>query len=120
MVLLRADPEVDDINSMLTEAITSRKSQDAHANMRNDRDRQMEGENQKPKQEWTRFKNCTGGNKNFKPAETEERMVQNKSDKVQANAVVKLGDCLCKLLAQIHPFLSTTPPVITIGHQPEN
>ena len=35
---------------------------------------------------------------------------------------VKLGDCLCKLLAQIDPFLSTTPPppVITIGHQPEN
>ena len=23
---------------------------------------------------------------------------------------VKLGDCLCKLLAQIHPFLSNYPP----------
>ena len=41
----------------------------------------MEGENQKPKWEWTQFKNRTGGNKNFKPTETEERTVQNKSDK---------------------------------------
>ena len=36
MVLLRADPEVDDINSMLAKAITSEKSRDARANMRND------------------------------------------------------------------------------------
>ena len=43
------------------------------------------------------------------------------SNEVEMNAV-ELGDCLCKLLAQIDPFLSTTPPplVITIGHQPEN
>ena len=40
---------------------------------------------------------------------------------ITTNHTVKLGDCLCKLLAQIDPFLSTTPPpVIAIGHQPEN
>ena len=36
MVLLGADPEVDDINSMLAKAITSEKSRDTRANMRND------------------------------------------------------------------------------------
>ena len=40
---------------------------------------------------------------------------------ISPSCIVELGDCLCKLLVQIDPFLSTTPPlVITIGHQPEN
>ena len=29
---------------------------------------------------------------------------------ISPSCVVELGDCLCKLLAQIDPFLSTTPP----------
>ena len=45
---------------------------------------QPEGGNNKPKREWTRFKNRNGDNKNFKPGELES--AKGSLEKIQANA----------------------------------
>ena len=47
----------------------------------------MEGNKSPPKWEWTRFKNQTGRNRNFKPREWDEKPTPNKSDKVHANTM---------------------------------
>ena len=52
-----------------------------------ERNLRSEGDKRTPKREWTRFKNRTGGNKNFRPGEREDKPSQNKSDKVCANVM---------------------------------
>jgi Holliday junction resolvase RusA-like endonuclease len=88
MVLLNVDPELDDLNTVLAKALVCERSREQRATiLKGDRERRTEGENPKPKKEWTRFKNRNGGARHFKPAETEEKPASNKSDKIRVNAV---------------------------------
>ena len=57
----------------------------------------------------------------YAPGEEEEMVEETEEEEEEEEDGVKLGDCLCKLLAQIDHFSQLPPPpVITIGHQPEN
>jgi hypothetical protein len=87
MVLLQVNPETDDLDMVITCALQSETARDQVDRITRDGpDRQPEGENQRPKREWTRFKNRTGGSKNFKPGTT-ERPPPNRTDRVRVNAV---------------------------------
>jgi len=85
MVLLGANPETDSIGVMINLAVVSEKALDQLDRItKNDQGRQSTEEKHRPKREWTRFKNRTGGNKHYKPGDREN---QNAPDKVRANAV---------------------------------
>jgi len=80
---LRIDPEQDDLNTIIREAIATEKAYDETD--RPSKKDQKEGGSNKPKREWTRFKNRNGGTKHYKPGENESE--NKKSDKIRANAV---------------------------------
>ena len=84
MIIMKIDPEINDINDVVYEAEQAEKSRDERHHERNLR---SEGDKRTPKREWTQFKNRTSGNKNFRPGEREDKPSQNKSDKVRANAM---------------------------------
>ena len=87
MVLMGADPEVDDLNSVIDKAMISEKALDQIERISKESERQTDNETSKPKREWTRFKNRSGGSKNFKPGTSDNKPQTPKSDKVRANAV---------------------------------
>jgi len=87
MVLLGADPEIDDLNSVIDKALISEKSLDQIEQISKESERRTGGETSKPKREWTRFKNRNGGSKNFKPGTSDNKPQTPKSDKVRANAM---------------------------------
>jgi hypothetical protein len=78
------DPETANLNEIITQAENAEKRIEAKKRARG---KPTEGERPKPKREWTRFKNRTGGNKNFKPGGREDRPTQNKPENVRANAI---------------------------------
>lgn len=83
-----AEPEIDDLNEIIRKAQEAEVSREERNIERNtDRNNRTEGDKRQPKREWTRFKNRTGGNKNFKPGDREEKQAPNKSDKIRMNAV---------------------------------
>jgi hypothetical protein len=51
-----------------------------------ERSQRQEG-GKRPKREWTRFKNRTGGNQHYKPGNQDDKQGGNRTDKVRANAV---------------------------------
>ena len=73
------DPEVADLNEMISQAENTEKRIEAKKRARG---KPTEGEKPKPKREWTRFKNRTGGNRTFKPGEREDKPVQNRNERV--------------------------------------
>ena len=84
MALAGAEPELDDLQTMNRMAQGAEKGRDQRQYEREDR---PEGAKKPHKREFTRFKNRTGGNQNYKPGNKDERSSQNKSEKVRANAV---------------------------------
>jgi hypothetical protein len=84
MIPLGIEPETHDLNIMIQTA-------ELVETQRNERTRNRSGRKEdvkkQPKREWTRFKNRTGGNANYRPGDREEKPASNKPDRVQANAV---------------------------------
>jgi len=87
MILMGVDPEIDDLNTVLDKALISEKARDQTDRMSKETERQGGGESSKTKREWTRFKNRTGGTKNYKPGNKDDKPQNTKSDKVRANAI---------------------------------
>ena len=87
MVLLKADPERNTLNEIVEIAQEGERSRDERDEIaKEDQNRRADAKRQ-PKREWTRFKNRTGGNKNFKPGDKEEKSPPGCSEKVRANMV---------------------------------
>ena len=84
MITMRAEPEIDDLNTIVHTARLAEATRDERNSHRKPR---AEGDKRQPKREWTRFKNRTQGNKPYKPGEKDEKQTPNRSDKVRANAV---------------------------------
>ena len=90
MALLRIKPEKSSLNLVINMATRCENSLDQRKQfMKEEQKRQMEGGSSKPKREWTRFKNRNGGNKNFKPGESEQ--TKGPSEKIRANAAVEFS-----------------------------
>ena len=84
MATMRTDPEIDDLNKIITKA----KEAETARNERNfEQSCRMEGKKHQPKREWTQFKNRTSGNQHFKPDGREEKQALNKPERVRVNAV---------------------------------
>ena len=85
MVLLGIKPKKCSLNSMIKMATRCKNSLDQQKQYaKEEQKHQPEGGNNKPKREWTRFKNRNGGNKNFKPGESES--AKGSLEKIRANA----------------------------------
>ena len=77
------DPEEMSLEQIIRKAEDAEKGRD----QRNyERSQRQEG-GRRPKRDWTRFKNRTGGNQNYKPGNQDDKQGGNKTDKVRANAV---------------------------------
>ena len=87
MVMQRVNPEWDDLDTVVDEAIQCEKACDERASiLRNEKEPWLEASgSRKPKREWTRFKNRSGGTTHYKPREASR--TGNKPDKIWANTV---------------------------------
>ena len=83
MAMMDAEPEIDYLNDIISKAERAEKARDER---NRERLRRPEGEKLPSKREWTRFKNRSGGNKNYRPGNN-DKSNQNKSDKIRANAM---------------------------------
>jgi len=88
MVIMGANPELHGIGVMIQLAITGEKARDQSDRItKSEQGRQTSDETRRPKREWTRFKNRTGGNKHYDPGDKGEGSSQHRNDNVRANAV---------------------------------
>jgi len=87
MILMGIDPEIDDLNTVIDKALISEKARDQMERVSKESERYTGGETSKPKREWTRFKNRSGGSKNFNPETSDSEPQTLTSDEVRANAV---------------------------------
>ena len=87
MVMQRVNPEQDDLDTVVNEAIQCEKARDERASiLRNEKEPRSEASgSQKPKREWTRFKNRSRGTTHYKPGEVS--WTGNKPNKIQVNVV---------------------------------
>ena len=86
-VMQRVNPERDDLDTAVNEAIQCEKAHDERASiLRNEKEPRSEASgSRKPKREWTRFKNRNGGTTHYKPGEASQ--TGNKPNKIRANVV---------------------------------
>ena len=82
MVMQRVNPERDDLDTVVNKVIQCEKTHDERASiLRNEKEPQLEASGScKPKREWTRFKNRSGGTAHYKPGEASQ--TRNKPDKI--------------------------------------